>query len=59
MKLYSGIDLHTSCIYLAIIDEKGKRIFKGKLTISFLRAGERRGGTSLTACRHLVGNLRR
>jgi hypothetical protein len=26
MKLYSGIDLHSSSSYLAIIDEKGKRI---------------------------------
>jgi transposase len=31
MKLYSGIDLHSSSSYLAIIDEKGKRIFKEKL----------------------------
>lgn len=31
MKLYSGIDLHSSNSYLAIIDEKGKRIFKEKL----------------------------
>ena len=31
MKLYSGIDLHSSNSYLAIIDENGKRIFKEKL----------------------------
>jgi transposase len=31
MKLYSGIDLHSSNSYLAIIDESGKRIFKEKL----------------------------
>jgi transposase len=31
MKLYSGIDLHSSNSYLAIIDESGKRVFKEKL----------------------------
>lgn len=31
MKLYSGIDLHSSNSYLAIIDESGKRIFKERL----------------------------
>ncbi|MBJ6725588.1 IS110 family RNA-guided transposase [Geomesophilobacter sediminis] len=31
MKLYSGIDLHSTNSYLAIIDTKGKRIFKEKL----------------------------
>jgi transposase len=31
MKLYSGIDLHSSNSYLAIIDENGKRIFKERL----------------------------
>lgn len=31
MKLYSGIDLHSSNSYLAIIDDGGKRIFKEKL----------------------------
>jgi transposase len=31
MKLYSGIDLHSSNSYLAIIDDSGKRIFKEKL----------------------------
>jgi len=31
MKLYSGIDLHSTNSYLAIIDESGKRIFKEKL----------------------------
>lgn len=31
MKLYSGIDLHSTSSYLAIIDAKGKRIFKEKL----------------------------
>jgi transposase len=31
MKLYSGIDLHSTSSYLAIVDEKGKRIFKEKL----------------------------
>jgi len=31
MKLYSGIDLHSSNSYLAIVDESGKRIFKEKL----------------------------
>jgi len=31
MKLYSGIDLHSTNSYLAIIDENGKRVFKEKL----------------------------
>ncbi|CAG0990267.1 hypothetical protein GEOBC_02331 [Geobacteraceae bacterium] len=31
MKLYSGIDLHSTNSYLAIIDENGKRIFKETL----------------------------
>jgi len=31
MKLYSGIDLHSTNSYLAIVDENGKRIFKEKL----------------------------
>ncbi|WP_085813357.1 IS110 family transposase [Geoanaerobacter pelophilus] len=31
MKLYSGIDLHSTNSYLAIIDGKGKRIFHEKL----------------------------
>jgi transposase len=31
MKLYSGIDLHSTSSYLAIIDEDVKRIFKEKL----------------------------
>jgi hypothetical protein len=31
MQLYTGIDLHSSNSYLAIIDETGKRIFKRKL----------------------------
>lgn len=31
MKLYSGIDLHSSSSYLAIIGEDGKRVFKQKL----------------------------
>jgi len=30
MKLYSGIDLHSSNSYLAIVDETGKRVFKEK-----------------------------
>ena len=30
MKLYSGIDLHSTNSYLAIVDETGKRIFKEK-----------------------------
>ena len=28
MRLYTGIDLHSSNSYLAIIDENGKRVFK-------------------------------
>jgi transposase len=31
MKLYSGIDLHSSNSYLAIVDATGKRVFKEKL----------------------------
>ena len=31
MKLYAGIDLHSSSSYLAIIDEKGVRKYKKKL----------------------------
>jgi len=31
MELYTGIDLHSSNSYLAIIDEDGKRVFKKKL----------------------------
>jgi len=31
MQLYTGIALHSSNSYLAIIDEKGKRMFKIKL----------------------------
>jgi len=31
MKLYVGDDLHSSNNYLAIIDEKGKRVFHRKL----------------------------
>ncbi|WP_460597146.1 hypothetical protein [Geomonas sp. Red276] len=31
MKLYSGIDLHSTSSYLAIIDGKGKRIYNEKL----------------------------
>jgi transposase len=31
MKLYAGFDLHSSNTYLAIVDEKGKRVFKKKL----------------------------
>ena len=30
MKLFSGIDLHSSNSYLATVDETGKRIFKEK-----------------------------
>lgn len=30
MELYSGIDLHSSNSYLAIVDESGKRVFKEK-----------------------------
>jgi len=30
-KLFSGIDLHSSDSYLAIVDEAGKRVFKEKL----------------------------
>ena len=31
MRLYTGIDLHSSNSYLAIIDETGKRVFKKKV----------------------------
>lgn len=31
MKLYSGIDLHSTSSYVAIVDEHGKRVFKDKL----------------------------
>ena len=31
MKLYTGLDLHSSNSYLGIIDETGKRVFKQKL----------------------------
>ena len=31
MKLYLGIDLHSSTSYLGIIDETGKRVYKRKL----------------------------
>jgi len=31
MKLYTGFDLHSSNNYLAIVDKKGKRVFKKKL----------------------------
>lgn len=31
MKLYSGIDLHSTSSYVAIVDEHGKRIFRDKL----------------------------
>jgi transposase len=31
MKLYAGIDLHSSSSYLAIIDDKGVRSYKKKL----------------------------
>ncbi len=31
MKLYTGFDLHSSNNYLAIIDEKGKRVYKRRL----------------------------
>jgi len=30
MQLYAGIDLHSSNSYLAIIAEKGNRVFKQK-----------------------------
>ena len=30
MKLYTGLDLHSSSSYLGIIDETGKRVFKQK-----------------------------
>ena len=41
MKLYSGTDLHSTSSYLAIIDEKGKRIFKEKLPNDFKLITER------------------
>ena len=31
MKLYCGIDLHSSNNYFAVIDEGGKKIFKRRL----------------------------
>jgi transposase len=31
MKLYTGLDLHSSNSYLGIIDETGKRVYKQKL----------------------------
>ncbi len=31
MKLYCGIDLHSTNSYLAIIDDDGRRIYKEKL----------------------------
>jgi len=31
MQLYTGFDLHSSNSYLAIVDEKGKRVYKRKL----------------------------
>ena len=31
MRLYTGIDLHSSNSYLAVIDETVKRVFKKKL----------------------------
>jgi transposase len=31
MKLYTGFDLHSSNNYLAIVDEKGKRVYKRRL----------------------------
>jgi transposase len=31
MKLYAGFDLHSSNIYVAIVDAEGKRVFKKKL----------------------------
>lgn len=41
MKLYSGIDLHSTNSYLAIIDESGKRIFKEKLPNDIVTISER------------------
>ena len=41
MKLYSGIDLHSTNSYLAIIDESGKRIFKEKLPNEIAKITER------------------
>ena len=32
MKVYTGIDLHSSNSYLGIIDETGKRAFRRKLS---------------------------
>ncbi len=31
MKLYTGFDLHSTNNYLAIIDAKGKKVYKKKL----------------------------
>ena len=41
MQLYSGIDLHSTNSYLAIVDENGKRIFKEKLPNDFATINER------------------
>lgn len=41
MKLYAGIDLHSSNNFLAIIDESGKRIFKEKLPNHITTINER------------------
>lgn len=35
MKLYSGIDLHSTNCYLTIIDEGGKRVFTEKLSYTW------------------------
>lgn len=31
MRLYTGIDLHSSNSYLAIVDETGQQVFKKKM----------------------------
>jgi len=41
MKLYSGIDLHSTNSYLAIIDKNGKRIFKETLPNDIAMINER------------------
>ena len=41
MKLYSGIDLHSTNSFLAIIDENAKRIFKEKLPNKIVAITER------------------
>jgi predicted NBD/HSP70 family sugar kinase len=46
MKLYSGIDLHSTNSYLAIIDQSGKRIFKEKLPNDIHTIAERCGSDS-------------